>query len=120
MVRSPGGHRGNPGWLDAGIRGLDALLELGERIGILLGVVIVGFVGYELFFGGADPAQTRSGKALALLHDNWRAALLVGLPVVYRPLRALIGRVRRITAGGASATFSDGGDESDPEQEAGR
>ena len=119
-VRPPGSRRGNPGWLDAGIQGLDSLLELGERVGILLAVGIAGFVGYELFFGGAEPAQTRSGRVLALLHDNWRAALLVGLPVFYRSLRGLIGRVRRITAGGASASFSDSGDESEPEQEAGR
>ena len=98
-------------------------MELGERVGILLAVGIAGFVGYELFFGGAEPAQTRSGKALALLHDNWRAALLIGLPVFYRSLRALVGRVRRITAGGASATFSGGGENlsrgSESEQETG-
>lgn len=100
IVISPENPRENPGWLDKTVQALDSLLELGERIGILLAVGIVAFVVYQLFFSGEDPAQTRSGKVLALLNDNWKAALLIALPVVYRSLRAFLRRVREITAGG--------------------
>ena len=99
-MRPPEHPRQNPGWLDPAIRALDSLLELGERISILLAVALAAFVAYELFFSGDDPAQTRSGKVLALLNDNWKAALLIALPVFYRSLRTFLRRVREITAGG--------------------
>ncbi len=107
------------GWLDGAGHLLDSLLELGERVGILLAVGIVAYAVFQLFFSADDPAQTRSGKVLALLNDNWKAALLVILPVFYRSLRALFKRLRQITAGGVGVGFinpTEGPDrESSPE-----
>ena len=96
---------------------MDSLLELAERVGILL----VAYAAFQLFFGANDPAETRPGKVLALINDNWRAALLVVLPVFYRSLRMLFRRVRQVTAAGIGLTFADTGEEpsreAPPEQE---
>lgn len=108
------------GWLGAVCQLLDSLLELGERVGILLAVGIIAYAVFQLFFSADDPAQTRSGKVLALINDNWKAALLVILPVFYRSLWALFRRLRQITAGGVGVEFTtqtEGPDrESSPEQ----
>lgn len=71
---------------------------------LLLGVLIYGAA--QLLFSADEPAQTRSGKILALLNDNWKAALLVASPVIYGSLRELINRIRTITAGGVSVGLS--------------
>lgn len=98
-------------WLDAACQLLDSLLGIAGRAGILLAVGILVYAVFQLFFGADEPSQTRSGKLLVLLDDNWKAALLVLLPVFYLPLRALLGRIRRIAAAGVSATFADTGEE---------
>lgn len=77
---------------------------------LLLGVLIYGIA--QLLFSADEPAQTRSGKVLALLNDNWKAALLVASPIIYGSLRELINRIRTITAGGVSVSLSG---ESEPQ-----
>ena len=98
-MSSPESSRTNSKWLDSVVQFLDGLLELGERIGILFAVGIVAYAVFQLFFGGDDPEQTRSGKVLQLLSDNWQAALLVIVPVFYRPLRDLLRRITSVRAG---------------------
>ena len=104
-------------WLDATGRFLDSLLELGEKVGILLAAGIVAYAVFQLLFSGDDPAQTRSGKALALLNDNWKAALLVILPMFYRSLRYLVRRITRITAAGVSFDISNEGSANQTDEE---
>jgi hypothetical protein len=87
------------------------MLELGERVGIISAIGIVAYAVFQLFFSGNDPTQTRAGQVLALIDNNWKAALVIILPVFYRSIRALIGRVRQITAAGVNATFAETGEE---------
>ena len=94
-------------WLEAAGRFFDSLLELGERVGILLAFGLLAYAAFQLFFSSDDPAQTRSGQVLALINDNWKAALLVLTPVFYRSLRMLVRRIRTISAGGASLTLNN-------------
>ena len=76
---------------------LDRLFEIIERAGILFALGIVAYIAVQLVFGGDEPLESRSGKVLILVNDNWKAALVVMLPVLYRPLIGLIRRARRIT-----------------------
>ena len=112
------------GWLDVAGQLLDSLFGIAGRVGILLAVGIVIYAVVQLFFSADEPSQTRSGKLLVLLNGNWKAALLVMLPVFYLPLRAFISRIRQVTAAGVSATFADTGEqpyrESLPEQDSRR
>lgn len=79
---------------------LDALLGLAGRIGILLAVVFVVYVAVQLLLLADEPSETRAGKILALLHHNWRAALLVLAPLLYLPLRSFLDSVTEIRLGG--------------------
>ena len=78
---------------------------------LLLGVLIYGAA--QLLFSADEPAQTRSGKILALLNDNWKAALLAALIPFYRTIRLLIGRIREISAGGVTMKMASGQEEVD-------
>ena len=78
---------------------------------LLLGVLIYGAA--QLLFSAAEPADTRSGKILALLNDNWKAALLVALIPFYRTIRLLIGRIREISAGGVTMKMAGSQEEVD-------
>lgn len=97
--------------MDALARLLDSMLELGERIGIISAIGLVAYAVFQLFFSGDEPSQTRSGQVLALINDNWKAALIIISPVFYRSIRGLIGRVRQIAAAGVNATFAETGEE---------
>ena len=104
------------GCLDAAGRFFDSLLDLGERVGILLAVGLLAYAVFQLFFTGDDPAQTRSGQVLALINANWKAALLVIAPLFYRSLRIVVRRIRTITAGGVSFTLDNEAQPGEPEQ----
>lgn len=78
---------------------------------LLLGALIYGAA--QLLFSADEPAQTRSGKILALLNDNWKAALIVALLPFYRTIRSLIGRIREISAGGVTIKTAGSQDEVD-------
>ena len=88
--------------LDSVVQFLDRVFEILMRAGILFVLGIAAYVVIQLLFGGAEPAQSRSGKVLIMLNDNWRAALLFTLPIFYRPLVALINRIRSISIPGGS------------------
>lgn len=79
---------------------LDSLLGLTGRIGILLVAGFVIYAAVQLLIAPGEPAETRAGKILALLNDNWRAALLVVAPLLYLPLRAFLNSVTEIRFGG--------------------
>lgn len=82
------------------MRFLDGMLAIAGRIGILVASGLVGYAVFQLFFGPEDPAQTRAGKILVLLNDNWKATLLVVLPIIYLPLRTFLNSITEITIAG--------------------
>ena len=87
------------GWLDDAGQFLDRALGLAGRAGILAASGLVVYAAFQLVFGAEEPGQTRAGKILALLHDNWRATLLMALPLLYLPLRTFVGGITEISIG---------------------
>lgn len=102
----------DPAWARGFLLGLDLLLKLGEKIAILFVVGLVAYTAFQLFFGHEDPAQTRSGKILELIDDNWKATLLVTALFFYRPIRDLLRRIRRIRAQGVELETEVSSDDS--------
>ena len=105
--------------LNSLLRLLDWLFGLAMRAGALFALGLIVYAVIQLFFGADDPAESRSGKLLVLLNGNWKAALLVMLPVFYLPLRALAGRIQEIAAAGIVLKLATRNTpaESDSEQE---
>ena len=83
--------------LDKVIQALDWIFGMAGRAGILAGTALVVYAVFQLFFGAEEPAHSRAGKVLVLLNDNWKATLLVVLPLLYLPLRTFLNSVTEIT-----------------------
>ena len=79
---------------------LDWMFGMAGRAGILAASGLVVYAVVQLFFGPEEPTQSRAGKVLMLLNDNWKATLLVVLPLLYLPLRTFLNSVTEITIGG--------------------
>ena len=82
------------------IRCLDTLAELAERVGMLFAVGLAIYIAVTMLFLEDDPAETRFAALLKLLNDNWKAALLLILPVIFRQLMVFLSSVTEITIGG--------------------
>lgn len=82
------------------MRALDWMFGLAGRGGILAASALVVYAVVQLFFGTEEPTHSRAGKVLMLLNDNWKATLLVVLPLLYLPLRTFFDSVTEITIGG--------------------
>ena len=91
---------GKPGKLSNVIRCLDTLAELAERVGMLFAVGLAIYIAVTMLFLEDDPAETRFAALLKLLNDNWKAALLLILPVIFRQLMVFLSSVTEITIGG--------------------
>ena len=87
-------------WLEDAGQFLDRVFGMAGRLGILAASGLTVYAAFQLVFGAEEPGQTRAGKILALLNDNWRATLLVALPLLYLPLRTFVGGITEITIGG--------------------
>ena len=57
---------------------------------ILVGMIQLAFWVWQ------EPGQTRTAKALAVLHSNWRALIVVAVPLFYPAIRRFIEEVRQI------------------------
>ena len=82
------------------MRFLDGIFGIVGRAGILVASGLVVYAVFQLIFGAEEPAQTRAGKILVLLNDNWKATLLVAVPILYLPLRTFINSITEITIAG--------------------
>ena len=98
--RLPGKPRDKPGKLDNTVRYLDSLAELVERVGMLFAVGLAIYVAVKMLFFVDDPAETRFAALLGLLNENWKAALLLVLPVIFRQTMMFLNSVTEITIGG--------------------
>ena len=55
------------------------------------------YVAYWLVRGGiSDPHRIRVVDLLRTINDNWKAVLLLGIPLFYRTIRAFMERVRKV------------------------
>ena len=82
------------------MRVLDWVLGIAGRVAILAGAAMVVYAIFQLFFGAEEPDQSRAGKVLALLNANWKAILLVLLPLLYLPLKTFLDSITEVTFGG--------------------
>ena len=82
------------------MRVFDWLLAIAGRLGILVASGLVSYAVFQLFFGAEDPGETRAGKVLVLLSENWKATVIVVLPLLYQPLRTFLNSVTEISLGG--------------------
>ena len=92
-------HRINE-WLDGVMQFLDWTFGIAGRAGILAASGLVVYAVFQLFFGAEEPSQTRAGKMLVLLNENWKATLLVVLPLLYLPLRTFLNSFTEIIIAG--------------------
>ena len=73
----------------------DRLVSVVSRVAmtVALAAIIIGM--WQLTFSADEPEQTRAGKVLAFLHDNWRAMVIIAVPLFYTSIRDLLERVTR-------------------------
>jgi hypothetical protein len=72
--------------------------------GTVIAILAVGYwVGYWIIFGNVlDPHYDRMVKVLQTVDANWKAFLLLGIPLFYRTIRTFLERVEK--AWGIEAT----------------
>ena len=76
-----------------GLRRLfDGLVEIAARAIVLGAAVLIAYTAWSLLFGALDPADSRIGKILQLLNDNWKVLLLLILPLFYQTIRNFLGQ----------------------------
>ena len=63
----------------------------------VLGLFFVGLwlAGWLIFGADASPRYQRARLLIELIDQNWRACLLLGVPLFYRPIRAFVERVQK-------------------------
>ena len=83
-----------PGRLLAGLP--DLLLTLVERFTVILVAVFIFYLGFGLVFDGKPPSQTRAAQVLEILNLNWRALLILAIPLFYRPVKKFLDEVQEI------------------------
>ena len=79
---------------------LDWVLGIAGRVAILAGAAMVVYAIFQLFFGADEPGQSRAGKVLELIDANWKAILLVLLPLLYLPLKTFLDSITEVRFGG--------------------
>jgi len=45
---------------------------------------------FSLIFSRNDPTDTKAGKIIEFLNQNWKVLLLLGIPLFYYPIRTFI------------------------------
>ena len=90
-----------PPWL-VGLRALfltwiaPTLLEVMEVAMVAIVFLLACYIAWWLVFGASgDPGRDRVIALLKLASDDWKALLLLGIPLFYRAVRAFIERVER-------------------------
>jgi hypothetical protein len=73
---------------------LDWFVSVLERLIVLAIGLAVLYAGYWLLFGGeCSPQGSRLGTMLKTVNDNWKAMLLVAVPLFYRAARTFLEQV---------------------------
>ena len=62
---------------------------------IILGLIFLGI--------GPEPEDTRTGKIIILLNNNWKVALLLLVPLLYLPIRTFVEELEELGIGRLSA-----------------
>lgn len=76
---------------------LDGILNLAARaIMILAMLAIVVAVCQLVGFYWLEPEQTRTAKVLAILHSNWRALIILVIPLFYPAIRRFVEEMESI------------------------
>lgn len=76
---------------------LDRIVNLVARVTMIVAILIILVGMIQLaFWVSQEPGQTRTAKALAVLHSNWRALIVVAVPLFYPAIRRFIEEVRQI------------------------
>lgn len=76
---------------------LDDGVNIIARLAIIIAIVVI-LIGISqlAFWLPHEPRQTRAGEALMLLHSNWRALIVVAVPLFYPSIRKFLEEVRQI------------------------
>ena len=74
---------------------LDACVNVVARILMIVAVSVI-FMGLIQLSFSPEPDETRASKVLALLHSNWRALLILPVPLFYPAIRRFIEEVQEI------------------------
>lgn len=87
---------------------LDRIVNLVARLTMIVAnlIILVGMIQLA-FWIPQEPGQTRAAKSLAVLHSNWRALIVVAVPLFYPAIRRFIEEVRQI---GGVRLDRDGGE----------
>lgn len=76
---------------------LDGIVNLVAWLTMIVAILIILVGMIQLaFWIPQEPDQTRAAKALAALHSNWRALIVVAVPLFYPAIRRFIEEVRQI------------------------
>lgn len=76
---------------------LDGIVNLVARLTMIVAILIILIGMIQLaFWIPQEPGQTRAAKALTVLHSNWRALIVVAVPLFYPAIRRFIEEVRQI------------------------
>ena len=68
----------------------------------IIGLVFYGAFGIALYKG--DPQNSKQGQVIAFLNNNWRALLLLTVPLFYRTVRAYVERLDPLGTRGPQVT----------------
>lgn len=77
---------------------LGDLFLVAEGLALLFVAVVYCYGLFLLFWGAESPENTRVGRILILMEENWRAMLLLMVPLLYPPIRRFASKMRSITA----------------------
>lgn len=76
---------------------LDAVANLVARLTMIIAILLILIGMIQLaFWTPQEPDQTRAAKTLSLLHSNWRALIVVAVPLFYPAIRKFLEEVRQI------------------------
>ena len=74
---------------------LDSLLNVAARIMMMAAMLLI-FLGLYQLAVSPEPDETHASKMLVLLHSNWRALLIIAVPIFYPAIRHFIEEVEEI------------------------
>ncbi len=75
----------------------DGIANLVARLTMIIAILVILIGMIQLaFWIPQKPDQTRAAEALELLHSNWRALVVVAVPLFYPAIRKFIEEVRQI------------------------
>ena len=88
---------GSSSWFDALDHWLDGLLKIGESLTVItIAIAVLSTITYELIWNFlCDPAvrQSRITGTLRTLNEDWKAGLILIVPLFYRTIKSFLERV---------------------------